>query len=308
MFHFAGDCTIGSLVGWQGSRSGDFQSVVGQDYAYPLSHVKEIFESDDFTMVNLEGTLTSSNDAVEKKYRFKGDPAYAAVLTEGSVEAVSVANNHAGDLGEQGRADTKSTLSAVGVGYADAGEALIVDLPRGGRLGVVTYNTVENYAGEAAWRQSVKDDIEFCKAQGCDFIVGFMHWGTMEYMTAPEQWEVQLAHDMVDWGCGLIVGGHAHILQRMEHYNGVPIYYSMGNFCYGGHLNPDDKDSVIVEARLTWEPEAGVMTLDGTEPIPCLVSSRTDTNDYRPTPCEKDGADYRRILGRLEWSAGADGE
>ena len=119
---------------------------------------------------------------------------------------------------------------------------------------------------------------------------------------------MQLAHDMVDWGCGLIVGGHAHILQRMEHYNGVPIYYSMGNFCYGGHLNPDDKDSVIVEARLTWEPEAGVMTLDGAEPIPCLVSSRTDTNDYRPTPCEKDGADYRRILGRLEWSAGADGE
>ena len=50
------------------------------------------------------------------------------------------------------------------------------------------------------------------------------------------------------------------------------------------------------------------MTLDGAEPIPCLVSSRTDTNDYRPTPCEKDGADYRRILGRLEWSAGADGE
>ena len=40
LFSFAGDCTIGSLLEWQGSQSGDFQSVVGDNYAYPLSGVR----------------------------------------------------------------------------------------------------------------------------------------------------------------------------------------------------------------------------------------------------------------------------
>ena len=42
VFHFAGDCTIGSLVEWQGSNSRDFQSVVGQDYAYPLPGARRL--------------------------------------------------------------------------------------------------------------------------------------------------------------------------------------------------------------------------------------------------------------------------
>ena len=75
-FSFAGDCTIGSLIEWQGTEPRDFQSVVGTDYAYPLSHVHDIFSADDLTMVNLEGTFTTSYNAIQKPYRFRADPAY----------------------------------------------------------------------------------------------------------------------------------------------------------------------------------------------------------------------------------------
>ena len=242
-FSFAGDCTIGSLMEWQGSMQGDFQSVVGTNYSYPLSGVRDIFSADDLTVVNLEGTFTNSVNAVGKPYRFKGDPAYVKVLTEGSVEAVSSANNHSGDFMEEGIADTIAALQAAGIRYTKAADPIIMELEGGLRLGIVSYNTVENLEGEAAWRASVQTDIAVCRQAGCNLIIGFMHWGTVEYLTKPEDWEVAFAHDMVDWGCDLIVGGHAHILQRMEYYNNVPIFYSMGNFCYGGNLNPDDKDS-----------------------------------------------------------------
>ena len=76
----------------------------------------------------------------------------------------------------------------------------------------------------------------------------------------------------------------------------------MGNFCYGGHLNPDDKDSVIVEAKLQYDPADGTLSLASVQPIPCLVSSRKDTNDYCPTPCDVGGEDYNRIFSRLEWT------
>ena len=299
LFSFAGDCTIGSLLEWQGSIAQDFQSVVGDDYAYPLSGVKSIFEADDLTSVNLEGTFTNSTNAVVKPYRFKADPAYVQVLKEGSVEAVSTANNHAGDFQDEGRADTIAALDSVGILHTGASAPLIHEMEGGLKIGMVSYNTVDNYEGEYAWRSSVQTDINTCKEAGCDLIIGFMHWGSVEYLTEPEAWEVQFAHDMVDWGCDLIVGGHAHILQRMEYYNNVPIFYSMGNFCYGGNTNPDDKDSVIVQAEFARD-SSGVVSLSRLHVIPCLISTRTDLNDYCPTPCQEGSEDYQRIVSRLE--------
>ena len=302
---FAGDCTIGSLIEWQGAEPGDFQSVVGTNYAYPLSGVKHIFEADDLTMVNLEGTFTTSYDAVEKPYRFRADPAYVQVLVEGSVEAVSASNNHADDFFDTGVSDTLSAVTGAGLQYARAGSPMIREMDGGLKIGVVAYNTVENWSGEDVWRAAVQTDIEACKQAECDLIIGFMHWGTVEYLTEPEDWEVQFAHDMVDWGCNMIVGGHAHILQRMEYYNNVPIFYSMGNFCYGGHLNPPDKDSVIVQAEFTYNSLTDEVSRSGLQVIPCLVSSRTDANDYCPTPCQEGSEDYQRIVERLEWTGQA---
>ncbi len=302
-FSFAGDCTIGTLLEWQTGQTGSFPDTVGDNYAYPLSGVKDIFAADDFTMVNLEGVLTTSADAVNKKYRFEGNPAYAQVLSEGSVEAVSMANNHAGDFQDAGRADTRAALDAVGIQYAAAGAPLITVLDGGLRVGVVAYNTVENTEGLDVWRAAIQADIDACMAADCQLIIGFMHWGSVEYLTEPEDWEVQLAHDMADWGCDMIVGGHAHILQRMETYNGVPIFYSMGNFCYGGNLNPDDKDSVIVQAAFTFDPAAGAVALSDLGVVPCRISSTADRNDYCPTPYAEDSADYQRVLEKLEWSA-----
>lgn len=300
LFSFAGDCTIGSLLEWQGSIAQDFQSVVGDDYAYPLSGVKSIFEADDLTSVNLEGTFTNSTNAVQKPYRFKADPAYVQVLKEGSVEAVSTANNHSGDFQDEGRADTIAALDSAGILHTGAGDPLILEMEGGLKIGMVSYNTVDNYEGEYAWRTSVQTDINTCKEAECDLIIGFMHWGSVEYLTEPEAWEVQFAHDMVDWGCDLIVGGHAHILQRMEYYNNVPIFYSMGNFCYGGNTNPDDKDSVIVQAEFVRDSSSGDVTLSRLHVIPCLISTRTDLNDYCPTPCQEGSEDYQRIVSRLE--------
>ena len=149
--------------------------------------------------------------------------------------------------------DTIAALDSAGVLHTGPGEPLIKTLDGGLTIGIVSYNTVDSSTGEWQWRQEIKEDIDACKKAGCRLIIGFMHWGTVEYLTEPEAWAVQLAHDMADWGCDLIVGGHAQILQRMEYYHDVPIFYSMGNFCFGGNTGPDDMDSVIVQAQYEWD-------------------------------------------------------
>lgn len=95
---FAGDCTLGSEhTAWD--KAGNFPDVVGDDYTYPFSGVREVFSRDDFTFVNLECALTDHDVPADKTYRFRGLPEYGAILTEGSVEAVSLANNHSQDYG-----------------------------------------------------------------------------------------------------------------------------------------------------------------------------------------------------------------
>ena len=238
---FAGDCTIGPLHEWQGaSARHNMLYVMDGDYTYPLSDVAALFGDDDFTMVNLEGTFTACTDAVSKPYRFRAPPEAAQVLTEGNVEAVTLANNHTGDYRDQGLADTRTALEAVGVLYADETAPLITELPDGPKLGILAFNCVEIdlAVGDVnGYMQRVTPLYDQCVQADCDLILAYVHWG-WEYRTAPELWMEEFAHALADLGCDMVIGSHPHVLQKAERYQGVPIFYSLGNFCYGGHSAP----------------------------------------------------------------------
>ena len=94
-----GDCTLGKTQqhGYEGSFY-SYYDKYGEDYFF--SGVKDIFENDDFTLVNLECVLTTSTDRVEKTYNLKGEPEYAGILTASSIEGCSLGNNHTYDYGE----------------------------------------------------------------------------------------------------------------------------------------------------------------------------------------------------------------
>ena len=299
---FAGDCTIGTLNEWQGSAArNNMLYVIGDDYAYPFSGVIDLFENDDFTMVNLEGAFTDETEHRGKPYCFRASPDYAECLTLGSVEAVSLANNHSRDYHEQGLADTRAALEAEGVLYSDEDAPLIVELRGGLTLGVAAFNAVERdgvYAvGDVdGYMRAISDDYAVLDAAGCDIKLMFVHWG-WEYRTAPEGWMTELAGRMAELGFDAVIGSHPHVLQRVEDMDGVPVFYSLGNFAYGGHSDPDDPDSAVL--RLTVERgEDGVCAVAGCELVPCSISSTPGTNDFRPR-VYTDEADIQRVLGKL---------
>ena len=137
VFSFAGDCTLGAEHDtW--SRSGNFPDVVGDDYAYPLAVVKYLFAGDDFTFMNLECALTDADTPADKTYRFHGLPAYGQILTESSVEGVSLANNHSLDYGTECLADTRQVLAELGVAAGGDGETFLYTTDRGLKVGVYT--------------------------------------------------------------------------------------------------------------------------------------------------------------------------
>ena len=110
----AGDVTMGNYrgQGYEVSFRQTYDQGVGDSYFF--ENVADIFSADDLTLVNLEGPLTRSEDGREEQtYCISGDPEYVNILTAGSVEAVSMGNNHRLDYKEQGTADTVDRKSVV---------------------------------------------------------------------------------------------------------------------------------------------------------------------------------------------------
>ena len=288
---FAGDCTFGNDYGY--SSAWDFLTVVGDDYDYPFAGVRPYFENDDFTLVNLEGALTDYNVPVQKTYRFRGPPAYAKILSGSGVEAVTLANNHSGDYGERGLSDTRAALEGEGVLYVDDGGTLLAETERGLKIGFCAFFW-------NGWQQA--EAIAALQEAGAQLIVAVWHWGD-EGSYSPNGNQTAWAHAAIDAGAHLVIGSHPHVLQRIEQYGNGAICYSLGNFSFGGNVNPRDKDTVVIRQHVFLN-EDGSVTVGETEAVPCRLSSIEDHNDFQPTPYAEDSAEYARVMSKLAGTYG----
>lgn len=288
----AGDVTLGTFAGQDYSYSFPQTYDQAEDKGYFFENVKDVFAADDITIVNLEGALTTSENMTEGlSYNMKGEPKYAAILSLGSVEAVSMGNNHRLDYGEEGTRDTVAALEREGIVYAYDENVGYYEI-KGIRIGFVSVNEV--YWG-AAVEKMLEEGIGRLKEEGVDLLLACCHWGT-ELVNYPEDYQKTLGRKCIDWGADLVIGHHPHVLQGVDMYKGRYIIYSLGNFCFGANRNPADKDSMIFQQTFTFDK--GVKREDGdVRIIPCSVSSVSSRNDFRPTPAQ--GEDAKRIIGRI---------
>ena len=301
LLSFAGDCTfannLGAEVEWN-----HFTTVVGTQYDYPFAAVKPYFEADDLTIVNLECALTTYDPTEEemkllqlydKSFRFRGPLEYVNILTSGSVEVASVANNHARDFAEPGWQETLSVLQNAGVGYATWGINYLMTTESGLTVGVYANNSWVTEEGMVS-------NIQKLRQKGADVVVVSLHWGEERHY-APNEKQQTLGRLAIDSGADIVFGHHPHVLQPLEFYNGGLIMYSMGNFSFGGNRNPTDKDTAIVQQEIVRTAD-GDIVLGETIVIPCRISGTTSRNDYQPTPYDPTDPGYQRVLSKLDGS------
>ena len=272
---FVGDCMFASNHGR--SAEGSFNRMaMTQPPEYFLKNFIPLFTSDDFTIANCEGVL-SDNDLPEKEvtteiaFWFKGPTKNADIFRVSGVDLASVVNNHSHDFGQQGSDDTEKALSAVGV------------LP--GRRDKVTYTTVKGqklgvfccslYSYDYVY--DILDKVSEMKKENCDLIIIYFHGG-IENETQPEDWKIRACREIAKAGADIIVGSHPHVLQPMEVYDGTPILYSLGNFCFGGNTHPPMNTAVY---QAIYTIEGGSITDREDVLIPCRVYSGY-SNNYQP--------------------------
>ena len=288
----AGDVTLGTHQEQDYGYSFRQAYDQAENESYFFANVYDIFSADDMTLVNLEGPLTLAEEAREGQvYSIKGDPEYVNILTAGSVEAVSMGNNHMMDYLQQGRDDTVQAVENAGIVYACEKITGIYEV-KGIRIGMISVNEVsQGYLVE----KTIQNAITELQGQDADLILVSCHWG-VEREYSPEDYQKILGEKCIDWGADLVIGHHPHVLQGIDEYKGKYIIYSLGNFCFGANRNPADKDSMIFQQTFTF--------VDGEKQedqeiriIPCSVSSVPDRNNFQPTPAA--GEEKTRIINRI---------
>jgi poly-gamma-glutamate synthesis protein (capsule biosynthesis protein) len=288
----AGDVSLGNHKD-QGYSMSFNQTYDGlTDKSYFFENVSDYFLADDFTIVNLEGVLTlSENFAPGRSFNIKGDPSYANLLTLGGIEAVSMSNNHKNDYGKEGVSDTVAALTAEGIGYAYDSILGLYEV-NGLLIGFVSVNEVSMGSGVEAYLQ---EGIESLRAQGAVIVIACCHWGT-EHVNYPEEYQTSLGRSCIDWGADLVLGHHPHVLQGIENYRGKWIVYSLANFCFGANRNPVDKDTILFQQTFSFD-DSNELVETKAQIIPCSISSISERNDFRPTPAT--GEEAIRILDRM---------
>ncbi|NLW21472.1 MAG: CapA family protein [Clostridiales bacterium] len=274
-----GDMTIGGDVRKRGDSLFERElKKQGGDLNFLTRNVREILQSDDLTIVNFEGTLTTAPVyKTNNEFVFSAPPNYVSILKDGGIEAVALENNHVMDHGESGLRETKETLEAAGIVWSDANNMGVYRV-KDVSIAMLTYQQYRSMVEELLVR--VPNDVRNAKLQHDIVIVSF-HWG-QELDYKPNRNQINLGRATIDAGADLVLGHHSHRINPIEKYQGRYIVYSLGNFSFAGNNKPSDMSTFLFQVRFNITPDS--VETDAFRIIPSRISSRTDYNDFAPTP------------------------
>ena len=253
-----------------------------------FAQVADIFRQADFGFVNLETPIAPLHTRGSKPFQFDAPISLLQSLKFNGIKIVSFANNHVFDQGHVGFFESLDHLREQGLLFTGAG----ANAEAAWKPVILEKNGIKiGWLGMTRWlngnRNPEKDTdphdaffpypddsggapgldepavIEAIKSarSQCDLLIVSIHWG-IEYATAPNPKDVDIAHEMLEAGAAAVIGHHPHVLQPIETYlthdkRNAVIFYSLGNFFsnqsrnYVQGFTPDkageQRDSLIIK-------------------------------------------------------------
>ncbi len=231
-------------------------------YEYPFAATDSILRSGDITIGNLEGPFATGGVQFPKKFTFKVPPEFATSLSFAGFNVVTLANNHILDYGVEALTETVAALDSLEIAYCGAGpnresacKPTIVE-KNGLKIAIFGYSMTfpaEFWASDTSggtcfpYESVLKRTIPHYDST-CDIVITNFHWGR-ELKNMPRDYQIEMAHKVIDLGADLVIGHHPHVLQGMEIYKNRLIAYSLGNFSFASY-SKRATESVILKVTL----------------------------------------------------------
>lgn len=297
---FTGDCTLGCEERVRGSADSFAAFVDMKGYDYFFARFRDIFESDDLTVINFEGVLKddAGGESKSKTYRFRGTSDYTQILTGSSVEAAGLSNNHVEDYGIPGLQSTKEILAKSGVNWFQNFSPFIYE-----KDGIrIAFFAVNNRVISGDF-DKLKKEMRRLKAEdGVHAVVVCWHTGS-EYHGNHDESTERIGKGMIDNGADLLIMHHPHVLQGIGMYNNRYLFYSMGNFVFGGNSAIREEKyrkgtvsslySMVVQVKMDFSDD-GVYLGQQATVFPAYTSGAAPVNNYQPFPVTGEEAEVVR--------------
>ena len=225
------------------------------DNCYPLlENVANYLSDSDITFGNIEGCFSDSAK-LEKKckdttkcFAFRMPEKYFNCLVDAGFDVFSLANNHSGDFGNEGKNHTIKLIENAGLYHAGLLEYPYTIFEKDS----VTYGFCAFSPNKGTC--SINDTIEAKQIisqmkDSCDIIIVSFHGGAegKDYQNVTKQTETfygenrgnvyEFAHTLIDAGADIIFGHGPHVSRAIDIYKNKFIIYSLGNFCTYGRFN-----------------------------------------------------------------------
>ena len=228
------------------ARTVNFEILRHKDFNWPYLKTNQLTQASDVTFANLESPEIKNCPATNKGMIFCGDYRNIEGLKFAGIDVISLANNHAGNYGEEGVKETIDHLKNAGIETTGTALSnLVIKDIRGIRFAFLGFNDIsKNQPGISdVDEEKIKNDIREAEKQAKIVIVSF-HWG-VEYRDQPDERQKYLGHLAVDAGADLVIGNHPHWIQPVEIYKDKLIIYAHGNFVFDQEWSIKTKLGVV---------------------------------------------------------------
>jgi hypothetical protein len=243
------------------------------DDPWPLiSEVAPILSEAFIAAGNLEGPLTDTGVLAKNCrdttscYAFRIPERYGSMLTGAGFDILSLANNHIGDFGPEGRNRTAWLLDSLGIASAGLDSSPYTIIRRDSlTIGFAAFspNKGTPYISDYPFMQELVSFLD----DTCDIVLVSFHGGAegkeFENVTGEREYfygedrgnVVEFARLAVESGADIVFGHGPHVTRAIEVYRNRFIAYSLGNFLTYRRFNLSGPNGIAPIVKVSVEPD-----------------------------------------------------
>lgn len=213
------------------------------DFSHMFNKVSGFIDNADIIMGTMETGITTG------EYNDKNAPIeFAKAVRNSGVNLVTIAHNHSLDNGVIGLQETKENLQDLGYDVIgdkiENSNSVIIKEVKNTKIAFLTYtcfldneetiseeemNCINMYSED-----QVKNDVQYAKDEGAQYICVLIHWGDAISETVSEE-QKSIVDFLVKNDVDLIIGAHPSVVQPMEvrqNEDGENVFvaYSIGTY------------------------------------------------------------------------------
>lgn len=324
---FSGDVLLHSLVWRIAAARAEADDEDGYDFRSMFDPVSPWIADADWSVCHMEVNLGANNDRLTSFPVFRGPGAIATDLADVGFDACSTASNHSLDGQTAATWETIDVLEAAGLRHTgtarspeESEQGIHIEVS-GIRIAHLAYTYWFNgfllpadqpWAANQIDEERILADAEIARLEGADLVVVSLHWGD-QYRHEPNAQQADLGPRLLaSPDVDLIIGHHAHVVQRIDRVDGEWLVYGLGNFL-SNQTQLARRDELIVNATIE-EQHDGSFAVASLEVVPVFLD--LDTFQIWPSgPTARDpatppglanalSASFDRVTAVLETGSG----